>query len=163
MRIANNILMIVFKALALLIVLISLLFSAGCGRNALETDALLIPYMTSFTALAVQSGASPVTFVAVFAQLGQYEPGHRGQCLGGVVSLDATWWSAADEASREALFLHEAGHCGLGREHTEGYTTVYNPDAGAEVKLPISIMQAAFLGGYAFQLDRVRYIEELFQ
>lgn len=159
----SNIVALILKAAALVIVLLAATLGGCGGTPPLETDALLEPAMSAFLAEAAAHNVTTTPFIAVFGELHTYIPGHIGQCLAGVVTFDAHWWLTADTSAREAAFLHEAGHCGLGLGHVEGWTLVFNPDAGAFVRTPQSVMSAQFIGGYAFAIDRTRYIDGVFQ
>jgi hypothetical protein len=167
----NNLFTLALKAAALVIVTVALLFSGGCGGGAsLQTSPQLASYVAAF---AAEGAARSIPVRDVIAVL---DPDFRaararkdgrltlGSCLGGVIRIDALWWhseiTTADD--KEALMFHELGHCALGLEHIEGWTTAENPDTGTPVRVPLSLMAAEFIGGYAWSLDRERYIEGLF-
>jgi hypothetical protein len=143
----------------------------GCGTNSgLKTDPALEPYVESFKAEAQRRGVLTASVVAVFDDLRYVVPPVAGKtvlgtCTGGVVRIDRSYWLrfTTTDADREALMYHELGHCALGRGHVEGWTAYTHPHLnGIVVRIPLSVMRAEFIGGYAWFIARDYYINELF-
>jgi predicted small secreted protein len=161
---------LLIKSLSLLIVLLALVLT-GCGTNSgLKTDPALVPYVEDFQAEAAKRGIKTAAVVAVFDDLRYVVPPVAGKtvlgtCTSGIVRIDRSYWTslATTDVDREALMYHELGHCALGRGHVEGWTAHTHPHLnGIVVRIPLSVMRAEFIGGYAWFIARDYYINELF-
>lgn len=87
------------------------------------------------------------------------------------VLLDPEKWDVLDDASREALLLHELGHCLLHREHVQGDARIPDLRAASEKQPgdneheftgPKSLMNPTSVAGSVYLRNRDYYVKELF-
>lgn len=133
-----------------------LLFVCSCGRPA-HVDAELKPYVDTFYQEAIARGVGRVFLVTVNLFLVEELPGKSsegvvGRCYYGGLNgrdiriLKQTWTGFSNER-KEALIMHELGHCALRLEHS---------------KKMRSIMYPLLISGYTYKLYRTALLNELF-
>lgn len=81
--------------------------------------------------------------------IGYCEQAHSGP----KIVINEKWWKAATDTSHELLIFHEAGHCLLQRDHTDG--TDSRGDA-------LSVMNWAIISDRMYESHYDYYIWELF-
>lgn len=138
--------------------LILILLSAGCGQSPVVDTGGFTKYLNLFeTKSEIYGKRVKVTDVTI--RFGKVDSAQEaGHCLLSqdsppeIVINEATW-NGMDEAKREALVLHELGHCILRRKHREDDFT-----SG----VPASIMYPYTLDGTVYRQNEDYYLRELF-
>jgi uncharacterized protein (DUF2164 family) len=103
-----------FKQLNVALLSALLLITGSSCAKKTENTTVINNY---FTQIEIMTGVFPklqVEFVDM-------EPPKVGKCFygKGIIQLDNTYWAKADDMEREALILHEVGHCTFNLiEHT---------------------------------------------
>lgn len=98
------------------ITVLALLLLCGCGKEPTVTvDAILVPYLDSFSA---DTGVSAERVSATF---GQVTLPAVAYCvvMGNEKSVivDKTFWDRSSENQRQELIYHELGHCAMNLGH----------------------------------------------
>lgn len=141
----------------ILIFLISL-SSLACGRAGEESELRSVavakecrPYYKLFREVTGQS-ASNVS--CGFAPENHFAENILGYCSFGAgwdILINSDRWPSLGPGRREALLLHELGHCSLGREHEDSF----------KEGRPASIMATYLLDEDTYQANRDEYLKEL--
>ena len=141
----------------ILIFLISLNLFA-CGRAGEEFELLSVevaeecrPYFELFREVTGQS-ASNVS--CGFAPANNFAENILGYCsfgAGWYILVNSDRWPSLGPGQREALLLHELGHCALGRKHN---------DIQVDGR-PASIMATYLVDEVNYQANRDEYLKEL--
>ena len=134
--------------------------NTGCGQpehtNFVAIEPLVVPYVAIFEAESVARGLPPVTNLVVqfgFTLWPQLAYCHMITYEVPLVIVNAKWWQSASEGQREALVMHELGHCVLERGHNNAYNSISAPE---------SIMNAYLLDARQYETHREYYLDELF-
>ena len=128
---------------------------ASCGRIELGEFS---PYVKIFEQEATLRG-TPTQIINLDIHRDSTLPSTiRGQCQLKTfqiptIVVNPLHWDKASESDREALLMHELGHCVLRREHKPGDA----PDG-----TPQSIMRAISPYGTTYLAKRAFYLNELF-
>ncbi len=138
---------------ALVVALTLVLASCGTAKIA-EVDPKLQPYVDEFSKyFGMKVDWVPTTFKDL-------KDNWVGVCITGgdspVVQIDPGYWEEADEGEREALIMHEYGHCVLDRDHDDAMVTI------SGVKIPKSVMNAYTFSGIIYLKYKDYYMKELF-
>lgn len=142
-------------------VLLSVLL-ASCGRGV-EGQVIdhgpFEKYVQKFSAYSQQYGrVATLQDSQVVIRFGDVGGSKRtGICRHSVLSLneiilDENKWKHLSESSREALLLHEFGHCVMNREHNDE----------KERGRPKSLMNSILVDGSTFETYKETYLQELF-
>ena len=107
----------------------SILFFQSCESEELKEvniDPELIPFFTVFEEEAVSRGWENLDLLSQVEGTITNIPGFgiSGQCAHNtdapsLVSIDANYWSRADDYEKEFIVFHELGHCALKRGHDD--------------------------------------------
>lgn len=82
-----------------------------------------------------------------------------GFLQGRIVYVDRSRWLSMNDLSKEALILHELGHCLLDRSHT---SERFPADDRNMPGLPVSLMYPYATAGSRYQKYKDYYLNELF-
>jgi hypothetical protein len=138
---------------ALAITLAFYLISCGTAQVA-KIDPKLQPYVDEFSK---QFGATVNWVPTTFENL---KDDWVGVCITGgnqpIVKIDPEYWEEADEGEREALIMHEYGHCILDRNHVNSMVTMEG------LKIPKSVMHSHTFSGSIYLKFKTYYMKELF-
>ncbi len=127
---------------------------SACGRLELGEFA---PYVHTFEEEGRARGKEfQVSSLIIVRET--LSPKIRAQCrksplAAPVIAVNSAIWDASSPMDREALLMHELGHCIVGRDHTEGELA-----DGA----PLSLMRSISPYGSSYKGHRDYYLNELF-
>ena len=152
------------RALALGVAL-ALLF--GCGRGidpGLAERGVFEPYFQRFLDYARERDVAVPGAEILRIELAELRSSEVGRCetgflQGRIVYIDRVRWESMSDASREALILHELGHCLLDRGHR---TERFAEDAPTMGGLPKSLMFPYAAAGSRYLEYQTYYLDELF-
>lgn len=136
-----------------------LVLQTSCGKDivAPELEQYVRTMRENSTRYGVELNSGEVLFsLSDEASLG-HEVGGNCSSAGGnskIITVNRSFWERASSADREALILHELGHCLLGRSHLAGYDFRHGRH--------YSLMNPSFIGGNEFKRNRDYYLSELF-
>lgn len=163
-----------------MIVMLSLLFLLGCGKNVEKTftptnpnDVKVVEEIKFYHDLFLREGynrghsyyGSNVKFLLTD------DDRYAGYVQGDYVVISRFWWNRYNSIGKETLIFHELGHRLIGRDHLELYVadgfTGENPYHTVCVKTIMGTSAVASFNnmeycGNFYQLNRERYIDELF-
>ena len=156
---------------------------AGCGMGvdgpALDTGEFET-YFARLESYAAKRGTATRGLRAIPVALADLGSKENGRCewnflTGRRVLFSRSFWESATDDGREALFLHEMGHCFLHRSHREDHGLLENEEKGAdahaegeaepdrsEEDAPESLMHPTTLAAEVFARHRDHYLDELF-
>jgi hypothetical protein len=152
------------RALACLLVLGTVL---GCGGGidaGLARRGEFEPYFQRFLGYARDRGMrfpGAEVLRIEFRDLRSTEVGRceSGFLQGRIVYIDRNRWKSMSDSSREALMLHELGHCLLGRGHRGER---FDEDEATMPGLPKSLMFPYATAGTRYLEHQEYYLDELF-
>ena len=128
---------------------------------ALVPNGIPIEFLPHYTTFYEVTGAWPYGTTAEYATSFPNAPTRLGVCYnsGGLkksspsfIRIRQDWWQNASLLSREALILHELGHCVLGRGHNDELF----PDGREK-----SLMNSYLLRDRVYGPNREYYLKEL--
>lgn len=136
------------------ILTIFILLTTACGRLELGEFA---PYVQTFQEESRTRGKE-VSVTNLVIQREALSPKIRAQCrskvlAAPVIAVNGVIWDSSTEEDREALLMHELGHCILGLDHKEGEL---------EDGSPKSLMRSVSPYGKSYKIHRDYYLDELF-
>ncbi len=168
---------VVWRSFLSLLLLFSLV-SCGRGLKAPVADrGEFDTYFQRFEKYSTDFGratAGDDTLTITFSKLAEEE---AGRCQwnffsGRHVFIDPLAWKFMDDGTREALILHELGHCLLRRDHVEGMAHIAlqsnnSSDSGNEKVEneflgPKSLMNPSALPSSTYFRNQPYYLKELF-
>jgi hypothetical protein len=152
----------------LLVIAFLALLGSGCGKPPREVDPRLKPYVTYLekeaSARNVQLDDADIALeLKTDEEIGK---GTQASCGSDpakkdwnkkVMYIRQKFWDVANAGDKEALVLHELGHCLVGRDnHRDGWEM-----QGGTYWRPLSLMRSTNVGGKMLDLHREYYINEL--
>lgn len=159
-----------WRLLADAILALGLLLSttlAGCGRgidpglaDRGEFEKFFQNYLVYAKAHGVPTEGDQALRIE-FADLNSTEVGRceTGFLQGRIVYIDRVRWKDMSDGSKEALVLHELGHCLLNRGHRTDKFPADDPDMPGAQK---SLMYPYATSGYRYESHKTYYLDELF-
>lgn len=126
-------------------------------RNSVEIESDFIPFVEEFERI-VQKPVNIEMRFEIFNDLtigvcrGFLFPWNRFKIIG----IDYNWWINNKNLKREALILHELGHCMLNKWHDDD-------TMGEEIfSAPISLMNPTMLSDWDYRNHHIEYLKEFY-
>lgn len=152
------------RAVACMLVLSIVL---GCGRGidtGLARRGEFEPYFRRFLNYARERGMRFPGAEALPIEFRDLHSTEAGRCESGflqgrIVYINRSQWESMSDSSREALLLHELGHCLLDRDHR---AERFAEDEATMPGLPKSLMFPYVTAGPRYLEHQKYYLDELF-
>jgi len=149
------------------LLLLGLLANNGCGGGinpGLADRGEFEVYFQRFLTYAAEHKVSTRGDDGLRIEFSDLKSTEVGRCetgflSGRIVYIDRTRWEVMVDGSREALILHELGHCLLGRGHV---STKFPEEDETMPGLPRSLMYPLAMSGTRFNTHKKYYVDELF-
>lgn len=143
---------------------------SGCGKGIVTPTAdrgKFETYFQAFEAYSKDEGRDTFGDVSLVIGFGALDEQEAGRCewnflKGRHVLIDETKWDKMSEGTREALVLHELGHCLLHRSHVEGLADPGATGNDDMVSVPKSLMNPNCVPGDIYLKFKSYYLDELF-
>jgi hypothetical protein len=143
------------RTLKLIIMAVVAITTSACGKAYIEPE--FMPYVQTFE----DATGKRVDISMKFVDRLDKDDIIKGMCWNRGftkdIEISAKHWNwGMSEASKEALILHELGHCVLGREHTSVEDTMDEGD-----NCPNSIMDKNSAPYWCYEKHKDHYLNEL--